>query len=79
MEAKGGHRAEFFNEQRRLYVRPLVGAVLGLLVFLALSTRAISSHGIDFENYPLGALIAAFGAGFLERLFVAKLLKATLP
>jgi hypothetical protein len=78
-ESKGGHRAAFFNEQRFLYVRPLVGSVLGLLALLALSTRAISSHAFDFENYPLGALVVAFAAGFMERLFVAKLLKTTSP
>jgi len=79
MESKGGHRAEFFNEQRRLYALPLVGTALGLVVLLALNSGAISSHVIDFEKYPFGALMVTFGAGFVERLFVAKFLKTTQP
>jgi hypothetical protein len=73
--------SEYYIYRRLLYLRPLVGAALALVVYLALEARLVTITGIGSNNpgpnhnTDPAYLVIAFASGFAERAFVQQLLK----
>lgn len=66
--------AVFYIRRRLLYLRPVIGGTLGLIVYLALRSGAIDFPALNPETSPVFALMLAFAAGFSERMFIRRIL-----
>jgi len=67
--------SEYYINRRLLYLRPLIGAALALVVYLALTGKLIAIKGIGANPLDPSNLAIAFASGFAERAFVQQLLK----
>jgi hypothetical protein len=68
--------ADYYQQRRVIMLRPVTGAVLGVVVWLASNFGVLTVFNID-SNSEHGAFLAvAFIAGFGERLFLQRLLPA---
>ena len=69
----------YYIRRRLLYLRPLIGAALGLVSVLAVAYRLVSIAGIDAATPLPGLLVVGFAAGFAERAFVGSLIGSASP
>jgi hypothetical protein len=66
--------SEYYLNRRLIYLRPIVGGIIALVVYKALKSKVISIVGISDSSPDNAFLVIAFIAGFAERAFVSKLL-----
>jgi hypothetical protein len=67
--------SEYYINRRLLYLRPLIGAALAVVIYFALTGNLIAIKGIGANPLDPSNLAIAFASGFAERAFVQQLLK----
>jgi hypothetical protein len=68
--------SDYYQQRRVIMLRPVTGAVLGVVVWLATRFGVLSVFNIDSHSEHGAFLAVAFVAGFGERLFLQRLLPA---
>jgi hypothetical protein len=68
--------ADYYQQRRVIMLRPVTGAVLGVVVWLASRFDVLTIFNIDSHSEHGAFLAVAFIAGFGERLFLQRLLPA---
>ncbi|MFL6239701.1 MAG: hypothetical protein ACJ735_09475 [Actinomycetes bacterium] len=66
--------AHFYQQRRVIMLRPVTGAVLGVVVWLATRFGVLTVFNVDSHSEHGAFLAVAFIAGFGERLFLQRLL-----
>ncbi len=69
--------ADYYQQRRVIMLRPVTGAVLGVVVWLASRFGVLTVFNIDQHSEHGAFLAVAFIAGFGERLFLQRLLPAS--
>jgi hypothetical protein len=67
--------SEYYLNRRLLYVRPVIGGIIALVVCDAIWGGFLSIAGVKPESPAESFLVVAFIAGFAERAFVSQLLE----
>jgi hypothetical protein len=75
IDTRDTRASEYYIYRRLLYLRPLIGAALALVVYLALVGKLIAIKGLGATPLDPSFLVIAFSSGFAERAFVPQLLK----
>ena len=78
IDTRDTRASEYYIYRRLLYLRPLIGAALALVVYLALVGKLIAIKGLGATPLDPSYLVIAFASGFAERAFVPQLLKVAL-
>jgi hypothetical protein len=68
--------SDYYQQRRVIMLRPVTGAVLGVVVWLATRFGVLTVFNIDSHSQHGAFLAVAFVAGFGERLFLQRLLPA---
>ncbi len=66
--------SEYYINRRLLYLRPIIGAALALVVYFAVEEGLISIANVDAKSGEPTFFVLAFVSGFGERAFVGQLL-----
>lgn len=66
--------SEYYLNRRLLYLRPVIGGIIALIVYKALVSKLISISGVGPTSSDDTFLVIAFVSGFAERAFVSRLL-----
>lgn len=74
-EPLGAKAHVFYISRRLLYLRPLIGAFVGLVSFFAVQAGLLSVVGIGKDSQPVGFLVLAFASGFSERAIINRVVQ----
>jgi hypothetical protein len=66
--------SEYYINRRLLYLRPIIGAALALVIYFAVEEGLISIANVDSRSSEPTFFVLAFVSGFGERAFVGQLL-----